>query len=934
MALNSPPPGWDSAPSVGSSTPPPGWNSAPSSTPQDNTNALVSKYAAKYGVPEDFANRIRGNETGGTPSPSTATSTAGARGIYQLMPGTFREMGVGNDITNPEQNVNAGLKYLGQMLKRYGGDQRLAAAAYNAGPGAVDAAHGVPNIAETQNYVKGIGGGQTTPPPGWDTTGPVTHDPSKWKPGQNQKPPGWSDDHADKPAGFDKAPAAPPAKPQPQQDAGGGMNWAQGLVHGGLMAGTNVMGGLNAVLGAGQRAVAGALTGDIGAAVHPFDEARQNALEAKTEALPGIHQASEAVGAGTGFLGKLSDQIMQAVGHPTHNEKFLGNVGKVFTAQALTDPLSYVPLIGEAKMANGARRAWELASKGAEAVGAKVPGLARAAKDAKDWHEGIIQPVVHQVLGTRPKLDPFLDPLGKAARLSIEKKGATFVKDNEGVRQTDLAHKHESEIRNAKTFDQLPKEVQQEAYREGWRYGTPQDRADAEAYGFHPTQEDTKKFPEPLGLMKYEGGLRKDYITLISPKPPAKYSDLSILDQFKGKPNAPAFAGFEKKARTGDTVHDDMYDRLTNRWRLGRSLVKSRMVDQDTKDFLLNHGGSRIPATPDNVDAIVSQLDHGAWKFNIPRYSEKAQGLARGGIQLNPFPHGLKNVGDLASLEGGPAAFGKGLAYAAKGLTPEQMAWHKNVGTDVDFLREAHGPITKLASKIGSQGTLQRLEMGYRQALKDHYDATMGPSKSIADDYVKAQKIRDALGDYENINAFTAILKGIGGPFVAFRTGVTPKAVGRALRRAPQRVEARARASEDINQELHKEGQPGSWHYGGPVEDMARMGAKSVDYGKSAATIGPILSGLANLALGKEGPQKALTTAGESFIPALQEIMPLLKQIPGAQEWLQKNGLAYHEPAGITPMNDALNTVFGSHFENPTSATRRREIEAQSRGTR
>src|SRR5580692_1599634 len=139
---NTPPPGWDTAPSAGSSTPPPGWNDTPSSKPQDNTSALVSKYAARYGVPEDFANRIRGNETGGSPAPATATSSAGARGIYQLMPGTFKEQNVGSDITNPEQNINAGLKYLGSMLKRYHGDEKLAAAAYNAGPGAVDAAHG------------------------------------------------------------------------------------------------------------------------------------------------------------------------------------------------------------------------------------------------------------------------------------------------------------------------------------------------------------------------------------------------------------------------------------------------------------------------------------------------------------------------------------------------------------------------------------------------------------------------------------------------------------------------------------------------------------------------------------------------------------------------------------------------------------------------
>lgn len=62
----------------------------------------------------------------------------GARGHYQLMPDTFKEMDVGTDITNPDQNAHAGIKYMSLMLKRYKGDKALAAAAYNAGPGAVD----------------------------------------------------------------------------------------------------------------------------------------------------------------------------------------------------------------------------------------------------------------------------------------------------------------------------------------------------------------------------------------------------------------------------------------------------------------------------------------------------------------------------------------------------------------------------------------------------------------------------------------------------------------------------------------------------------------------------------------------------------------------------------------------------------------------------
>jgi len=697
------------------------------------------------------------------------------------------------------------------------------------------------------------------------------------------------------------------------------------------MAGTNVMGGINAVLGAPQRAVAGALTGDIGATVTPFDEQRQVALEQRTEALPGVHQAAETVGEGAGLVGKLSDEIMHAVGHPTHNEQFLGRVGKVFAAQAITDPLTYVPLIGEAKMANTARSAWELAAKSAEAVGSKVPGLTNAAKAAKEYHEGLIQPFMHKVFATRPGLDPFLDEHGKAARLSIEEKNIDLMRE-EGQRQNDMARKYESQIRNAKTFADLPPEVRQESMREAWRYGTPDMRAKVESdsrFGFQPTHEDREKFPQPLGLVKYDP--RKDYVTLISPKPPKSYADMELFQGY-GEKKKQEFAGFEKHARPDEQVHEDMYERILNRWKLGRNVLRQRMTDADTKNYLLQYGGSRIPASAENVDAIVRQLDHSPKRYDIPGWTETSRRLARGGIQLNPLPHGLKNVGDLAELAGGPEAFGKGLAYAAKGLSDSQLTRLKGMGVSIDYLRDAQGPITYIANKLGQQKLLQRMELGYRQARLDQLDKELGESAGdLSSEYDKAQRIRDDLGDYRNISRFTAALQALGGPFVAFRTSITPRAVARAATRAPQRVEARARASEDVNQELHREGQPGTFHYGGPVEDAARMVFKPGDYLTSPATIGPLVSAALKTIFEGKSPIQEAKQAGEGYIPAWQEIVPALKAIPGAAEWLQKQGLTYREPPGLSQMNDALNLIFGSHFEMPTSQKRRRDIEYETR---
>ena len=111
----------------------------------------VAKAAArKHGVPEDLFLRLVQQESGWNPH---AVSHAGATGLAQLMPGTAAKLGV--DATDPHQNLDGGARYLAMMYAKFG-SWRLALAAYNAGPAAVEKHGGIPPFAETKNYVKAI----------------------------------------------------------------------------------------------------------------------------------------------------------------------------------------------------------------------------------------------------------------------------------------------------------------------------------------------------------------------------------------------------------------------------------------------------------------------------------------------------------------------------------------------------------------------------------------------------------------------------------------------------------------------------------------------------------------------------------------------------------------------------------------------------------
>lgn len=83
-----------------------------------------------------------------------AVSPVGARGLAQLMPGTARYLGV--DSSDPFQNLEGGARYLREQLDRFDGNLENALAAYNAGPGRVAKAGGIPNIRETKQYVAAI----------------------------------------------------------------------------------------------------------------------------------------------------------------------------------------------------------------------------------------------------------------------------------------------------------------------------------------------------------------------------------------------------------------------------------------------------------------------------------------------------------------------------------------------------------------------------------------------------------------------------------------------------------------------------------------------------------------------------------------------------------------------------------------------------------
>jgi soluble lytic murein transglycosylase-like protein len=120
--------------------------------PPAQLSPMVRAAAMKSGLPELLLDSVIHKESAARPC---AVSSAGAMGLMQLMPATAAGLGVA-DPFDPRQSIEAGSRFLKDLLERFGGDLTLALGAYNAGPHRIEQYGGLPPFAETRNYVQSI----------------------------------------------------------------------------------------------------------------------------------------------------------------------------------------------------------------------------------------------------------------------------------------------------------------------------------------------------------------------------------------------------------------------------------------------------------------------------------------------------------------------------------------------------------------------------------------------------------------------------------------------------------------------------------------------------------------------------------------------------------------------------------------------------------
>lgn len=616
---------------------------------------------------------------------------------------------------------------------------------------------------------------------------------------------------------------------------------------------------------------------------------------------------------------QLTDTLEQKFAHDLHLPNLAGPGTNVYEkliadvlVQTATDPFTYIPVVDTARaialvpkvMANSA--VGVAAGKAAIAalrtlgnhpqLGQALKALDAAFTVTKKGATGTGKILNKYLSEKRPDLDVHFEPPAKAARVAMES-ASKYIETGMKRRDDALLTRLGPELKTRKITSVHP-EIMQNRVQNMFRYGDTAARNRAVGrYKYVPTAEDLKRFPQPLAVLQYgPNSTIPDFSALHIPKQGEIHDAAAIL------------------TKRGATQLEVAQARAL----LTRRLVNVTQTAQMTDAYVSHYGGMKY------IPPIQGMLHPRDWfaknirqppSFQVAELTNVAKNVAsfsKQGIMLNPFPHGLFNVGSIAWMRGGLTTAARGLAYGSalwKGMAnphlDELVERLTKYGARTSYWRTPTGLSRLYGLKKWiphAQEILDHLETGYRASyleMLDHVDGTHGmplAQRQFGPEFEKAARVMNDIGDYDNTTKFAQFLSGIGGLFAVFGADIAPRAtwneVGRAgllasdksMRHLPL-TPLIARTQRDLNEPDRGVLPPGKeFEFEGPSVGAIRMGVNPVGWLSSPARTGPIVSNIIRFgAQSIEGDAygfdigKQIGEEAESALPGYSD----LEQIPG-----------------------------------------------------
>jgi hypothetical protein len=282
----------------------------------------------------------------------------------------------------------------------------------------------------------------------------------------------------------------------------------------------------------------------------------------------------------------------------------------------------------------------------------------------------------------------------------------------------------------------------------------------------------------------------------------------------------------------------------TEAFKVIRDEVHKNELARKSNQVFGEASGTKLSHVPNPMD----------WrKYKAPRVApvaklaKKAADAGRLGIELNPLPHGGSNIGTLQFLGGGLDAVTRGVAAMVRPADEAVKARLIQGGSAIpDYIGHHTAnwfPGYKEAANAMSH-VLGQMEYGWRAGMLEHLDRVLGPSEAgTKAEYLKMALINKKLGDYHNLTAFARAFASYGGPYVAYKLGVLPKAVLDSVRNNPLLFETVARTEDQIQQNRQGAHQD-KWSGSDPVSETGKMTTNPVGYVIDTATMGLLRDGM------------------------------------------------------------------------------------------
>jgi hypothetical protein len=278
-----------------------------------------------------------------------------------------------------------------------------------------------------------------------------------------------------------------------------------------------------------------------------------------------------------------------------------------------------------------------------------------------------------------------------------------------------------------------------------------------------------------------------------------------------------------------------------------RNEVHKNELARKSNQVFSEQGGEKLAHVHDPMDWRKYQAPR---VEQVSKLAKMAADTGRLGIEMNPLPHGGTNIGTLQFLGGGLDAVTRGIAAmfnpskAASEIVKSRLIQGGSAIPDYIGHHTANWfPGYKEAANAMSH-VLGQMEYGWRAGMLEHLDHVLGPSEAgTKAEYLKMALINKKLGDYHNLTAFAKTFASYGGPYVAYKLGVLPKAVLDSVRTNPLFFETVAR-TESQAQENRQGAKQDKWEGSDPVSETGKMTINPVGYVIDTATMGLIRDGM------------------------------------------------------------------------------------------